>query len=64
MCSQLRRAAMRRVVELERKIGQQALQIDLLERAFKRVKELGRPSGGSSASRSTAKFAPGAASST
>jgi transposase len=54
-------AAARRVAELERKIGQQALQIDFLERAFKRVKELGRPSGGRGASGSTAKSAPGSA---
>ncbi len=32
-------AAARRVAELERKIGQQALDIDFLQRAFKRVKE-------------------------
>jgi transposase len=32
-------AAARRVGELERKIGQQALDIDFLRRAFKRVKE-------------------------
>ena len=32
-------AAARRVAELERKIGQQALDIDFLRRAFKRVKE-------------------------
>jgi len=31
-------AAARRVAELERKIGQQALDIDFLRRAFKRVK--------------------------
>jgi transposase len=31
-------AAARRVAELERKIGQQALDIDFLQRAFKRVK--------------------------
>jgi transposase-like protein len=54
-------AAARRIAELERKIGQQALQIDFLERAFKRVKELGLPSGGSGASGSTAKSAPGSA---
>lgn len=54
-------AAARRIAELERKIGQQAVQIDFLERAFKRVKDLGRPSGGSGASRSTAKSAPGSA---
>jgi transposase-like protein len=32
-------AAARRMAELERKIGQQALDIDFLRRAFKRVKE-------------------------
>lgn len=32
-------AAARRVAELERKIGQQALDIDFLRRAFKRVKD-------------------------
>jgi transposase len=32
-------AAARRAAELERKIGQQALDIDFLRRAFKRVKE-------------------------
>jgi transposase-like protein len=53
--------AARRIAELERKIGQQAVAIDFLERAFKRVKELGRPSGGSGASGSTAKSAPGSA---
>ena len=37
-------AAARRVVELERKIGQQALDIDFLRRAFKRVKESRRKS--------------------
>ena len=54
------REAQRRAA-LERKIGQQALEIDFLRRAFKRVKELGPPSGGSGASGSTAKFAPGSA---
>lgn len=54
-------AAARRTAELERKIGQQAVEIDFLRRAFKRVKELGRPSGGSGASGSTAKSAPGSA---
>lgn len=53
--------AARRIAELERKVGQQAVEIDFLGRAFKRVKELGRPSGGSGASRSTAKSAPGSA---
>ena len=32
-------AAARRMAELERKIGQQALDLDFLRRAFKRVKE-------------------------
>ncbi len=31
--------AAKRIAELERKIGQQALEIDFLARAFKRVKE-------------------------
>lgn len=52
-------AAARRVVELERKVGQQALEIDFLRRAFKRVKGLGEPGGGSGASGSTAQSAPG-----
>ena len=45
-------AAARRVAELERKIGQQALDIDFLRRAFKRVKESRRNSstGGAMAS--------------
>jgi transposase-like protein len=42
-------AAARRISELERKVGQQAVQIDFLRRAFERVKKLGRPSGGSRA---------------
>ena len=33
-------AAARRIAELERKIGQQALDLDFFQRAFKRVKEL------------------------
>lgn len=35
-------AAARRILELERKIGQQAMDVDFLRRAFKRVKELRR----------------------
>ncbi len=35
-------AAARRVADLERKIGQQALDIDFLRRAFKRVKDARR----------------------
>jgi transposase-like protein len=35
-------AAARRVQELERKVGQQAMDIDFLRRAFKRVKETRR----------------------
>lgn len=53
--------AAQRMVELERKVGQQALEIDFLRRAFKRVKELEEPGGGSGASGSTAKSAPGSA---
>jgi transposase-like protein len=54
-------AAARRIAELERKVGQQAVEIDFLRRAFKRVKELELPGGGSGASRSTARSAPGSA---
>jgi transposase len=45
-------AATRRILELERKIGQQAMDIDFLRRAFKRVKEARRKStaGGATAS--------------
>jgi transposase len=35
-------AAAQRIAELERKIGQQALDLDFFRRAFKRVKELRR----------------------
>jgi transposase-like protein len=35
-------AAARRIAELERKVGQQALDLDFFRRAFKRVKELRR----------------------
>jgi transposase len=35
-------AAARRIAELERKIGQQAVDLDFFRRAFKRVKELRR----------------------
>ena len=48
-------AAARRVAELERKIGQQALDIDFLRRAFKRVKEPRRTSTGTGATASTGK---------
>lgn len=37
-------ASARRIAELERKIGQQALDLDFLRRAFKRVKESRRKS--------------------
>lgn len=45
-------AAARRMLELERKIGQQAMDIDFLRRAFKRVKETRRKNteGGATAS--------------
>jgi transposase-like protein len=46
-------AAARRVAELERKIGQQALDIDFLRRAFKRVKESRRENTESGATAST-----------
>ena len=46
-------AAARRVAELERKIGQQALDIDFLRRAFKRVKESRRNNTGAGAKAST-----------
>jgi transposase-like protein len=45
--------AARRIAELERKIGQQEVQIDFLARAFERVKELRRPKNGSGGSAST-----------
>jgi transposase len=46
-------AAARRVAELERKIGQQALDLDFLRRAFKRVKESRRNNDSSGATAST-----------
>jgi transposase-like protein len=46
-------AAARRIVELERKIGQQALDIDFFRRAFKRVKESRRNNTASGATAST-----------
>lgn len=46
-------AAARRVAELERKIGQQALDLDFLRRAFKRVKEARRKNTESGAPAST-----------
>jgi transposase len=45
--------AARRVAELERKIGQQALDLDFLRRAFKRVKELRRKNTATGATAST-----------
>ena len=48
-------AAARRVAELERKIGQQTLDIDFLRRAFKRVKESRRPNTDAGAKASTEK---------
>ena len=45
-----------RLVELERKVGQQALEIDFFKEALRRVKEPPRPSGargGSASSRSS-----------
>jgi transposase-like protein len=46
-------AAARRIAELERKIGQQALDIDFLQRAFKRVKESRRNNAASGGTAST-----------
>ena len=43
----------RQVAELERKVGQQALQLDFLQRAFKRVKESSHNSGSTGATAST-----------
>ena len=48
-------AAARRIAELERKIGQQALDIDFLRRAFKRVKESRRKPAEPGATASTEK---------
>ena len=46
-------AAARRVAELERKIGQQAVDLDFLRRAFKRVKESRRNNTGAGVTAST-----------
>ena len=46
-------AAARRVAELERKIGQQSLDLDFLRRAFKRVKESRRKNTRAGATAST-----------
>ena len=46
-------AATRRTAELERKIGQQALDIDFFRRAFKRVKESRRKNAETGATAST-----------
>jgi transposase-like protein len=46
-------AAARRIAELERKIGQQALDLDFFRRAFKRVNELRRKHAASGATAST-----------
>jgi transposase-like protein len=43
----------RRIAELERKIGQQALDVDFLTRAFKRVKESRQKNTGTGATAST-----------
>ena len=45
--------AARRIAELERKVGQQEVQIDFLKRAFERVKGLRQPKNGSGGSAST-----------
>jgi len=46
-------AAAQRIAELERKIGQQSLDLDFLQRACKRVKESRRTSTGTGATAST-----------
>jgi transposase-like protein len=46
-------AAARRVAELERKVGQQALDLDFFRRAFKRVKESHRKNTAAGATAST-----------
>ena len=46
-------AAAHRIAELERKIGQQALDLDFFRRAFKRVNELRRKQAASGATAST-----------
>ncbi|MGD0497055.1 MAG: helix-turn-helix domain-containing protein [Bryobacteraceae bacterium] len=46
-------AAARRVAELERKVGQQAVDLDFLRRAFKRVKESRRKNAEAGAAAST-----------
>lgn len=45
--------AAQRIAELERKVGQQEVQIDFLKRAFERVRELRQPNSGSGGSAST-----------
>jgi transposase-like protein len=49
-------AAARRIAELERKIGQQSLDLDFLRRAFTRVRELRQKNTGSGATASTERF--------
>ena len=51
-------AAARRIVELERKIAQQALDLDFFRRAFKRVKELRQKDAAPGATASTEKSEP------
>jgi transposase-like protein len=46
-------AAAHRIAELERKVGQQALDLDFFRRAFKRVNELRRKQAASGATAST-----------
>ena len=48
-------ASARRIAELERKIGQQALDLDFFTRAFKRVKESRQKNTGTGATASTEK---------
>ena len=47
-----------RITELERKIGQQAVVIDFLRRAFRRVEELGQPNKGNGGNASMERSRP------
>jgi transposase len=49
-------AAARRIAELERKVAQQALDLDFFQRAFKRVNELRRKGTAPGATASTERF--------
>jgi transposase-like protein len=50
-------ALRQQIAALERKVGQQALQLDFFKRAFKRVKESSQPSASTGATASTGRSA-------